>query len=212
MVDINNLGDRTLVPVELDPGEFRISEVQTTANLVDKRISLHIPAYQNWDMDFSVSLLPEQNLESSSLKIKENVGTWSSKIPSEGLSITWDSQPEKRSPFLTLHKPINSEALDPETLEALNWSDGDLVIELQFSELFQINDIKASLADRNYANQRTMESSGLKNYHEVFPATLLLNFSQSEYQKDERFYLSLEGVTDIWGNEYKNEPRTIITR
>jgi len=201
------------IPATIKAGE-RWTHAQTyPANINDlNKLNLYTPSYQHWHTDVSFSAFPQQKITSKVLKTRESVGHWSGKIRCGGKSIDWRLVEDDSPIFLTLHKPIDSDLLGASVKKILNWSEGDLIVELHFNEPFKVGNLKAALTDRDHTVTAVTENLTMKHPHQLGLTTLLLNFNQNQYQKDERFYLSLEGVTDVWGNAYANEPRTVITR
>ncbi len=226
------------IPAEIAPGKSWHFEHSYRANLEElKKLHLYAPPYQNWQTKFSFSAFPQQPLRSKTLATQESVGTWSGILPTKGLSVDWSPREDETAPFLTLHKPfpmstdwqIEPAALPPflasqpdidlstvsnDIRTGLDWKPGDLVVELQFNEAIDLDaeTLTANLEDRDFAVADRTENLELKGLHHLNLTTLLLNFEQAEYQTDERFYLSVNGVTDVWGNPYANEKRTVITR
>jgi len=208
-------GESSFIPAEAGGGgpQFYRDNVFYFEIKEHNTVSIYAPSYQNWQTQASVSVFAQQTLESRILDIKESIGTWFGKLPAGGLNIDWEILPDETAPFLTLHKPLDANALDEAILNELSWTEGDLIVELQFSEAIDLQNLQAELQDRNHTVLEITENPQLKGFNLLDnQTTLLLNWSQEQYQKDERFYLTLDGIEDVWGNKYVNAPRTVITR
>lgn len=190
------------IPATIKPGEnwsFRASyEIQRPA----KSLNIYTPPTQDWDTNFSISILAGQTLLSKKLDTQESVGTWPKRHHKcKNQTINWEILPDKLSPFITLH-------------EYISWEEDDLLTEIHFNEPIKITDnSSAELTDRNFEVSSITEHPEFKSWELLEDqVTLLIHWSQTQFQKDERFYVRLSGIEDIWGNKLSDDERTIITR
>lgn len=202
---------RWLSPKSIKPGQsFAWSENFTVEKLND--LAIIAPRAQQWAYDIQVTSLPQQNITSLDLSTKENTGHWQGILNGAQKKIQWQITPDQIPPFLTLHQPI-----DPNTLPsdiALQFIKSPLVVEIHFNEAIKLQPkFKAQLIDRNYTNQKT-ENPVYQNHKLLTDErTLILGFSQSQKQTDERYYLQLKGLTDYSGNLMSTKSQsTVITR
>jgi len=178
-----------------------------------ENISIFNTPSQNWNTQISVRLFPQQNMQSDDLLVTENIGTFFETSKGFRQNFSWSASIDETAPFLTIHKPIDPSVLETIYREKMKWSENDLVTELQFNEAINLKNLTAELKDRDHTVSEITENPQLKGFTLLDnQTTLLLNWSQDTYQKDERFYLTLSGIEDVWGNAYINAPRTVITR
>ncbi len=179
-------------------------------------LGIYTPPSQNWHLDMSVSAFPQKTLERSNLNLHENLGTWRGELYGAKKVFSWVTRADRNPPFLTLHQPIDGTILDSAIQSELNFEEGDLVVELHFNEPVKRGKNKGGkifLEDRNYAVKDIDEDpmwKGMKLLDNQ--TTLLLNFAQNQYQKDERFNLKIFDIEDLWGNRTDIDKRTVITR
>ncbi len=194
------------------------------------RVNLYAPPYQNWDTKFLVSGLAQQQLvpQTQNLKARESTARWSGTTSLDGEAFGFTIEPDTLPPFLTWHKPLASpsEAI----IEALNVNPGDVVVELHFNERVQIPTaasvqvvddgwmlpaaaVNIALIDRDYAVSNNTENLAVSQALLLADkTTMLFKVRPSVYQPNERYYLRIEGISDVWGNTNIIENRTVITR
>ncbi len=226
--ELNFLGKNQFIPASVSPGQSFVYETEFVVDDLVIRlhnpdtdeisklglfdIRLFTPTYQNWRTDFSVSVFPEQSLTSG----KEGIGWFRGQLPPGGRNFSWAHaiNPDTTPPFLVIHKPIGSEAFVIEQLEALNFAAGDLLVEFKFNEKVQVNDnFLVELKDRNVEIADITSNPAYKRHILLEDQqSLVVSFAQNPPQADERFDLLMSGVSDLWDNEVRLGPRTVITR
>ena len=204
------------IPAEIAPGEtFTITKnYEYTGSL--QELSFFKPRGQELNVDLLVSLFPQQTLQSKDLNTQENTGRFHGTLADPQTSFTWNALADHTAPFLTLHEAIDGSTLHEEIKNILDWAPNDITAEVHFNEpigFIADQNLSISLQDRNYTHTEIQENPTLKKYH-LMPdqTTLLLNFQQTNPQTNERFYLEIFGVEDLWGNRAEVKNRTIIVR
>jgi len=235
--------NKIFIPAEIQPGESFSSthtfSITTSQLMVPRKslgqslglLALYAPIYQNWHTQLQVQALGQQTLNPyyENLNAKENAATWKGAMPVKGKSFGFTLQPDRLSPFLTWHKPLDATKLAPEIRSVLAYQSQDTMVELHFNEpvnlvnrsgqltevgtVFTNQELDMRLIDRDFTVKNKTENPVVKGAL-LFEdkQTLLLNVSQSEYQKDERFYIEIDNVSDLWGNISNINKRTVITR
>jgi hypothetical protein len=193
-------------------------------------VNLYSPPYQDWHTKLQVRSLAQQRVQpvSGNLIVQENSAQWQGDVDLNGHALSFQVQPDTLAPFLTWHKPLPNPS--DFVRQALNLTEGDVVVELHFNEPIQIlgatpealenqalrftaEQVNITLTDRNYAVPDVVEN--LSPQAALLLAdntTLLLKVRPQPYQTDERYYLEISDIADRWGNMQKIENRTVITR
>ena len=226
------------IPATIAPGAtFTHTEVMTLsgeslgaldANVA--RLGIYAPPYQDWHTQLQIRALPQQLVQTDqpNLTVQENTALWRGQNNLAGAWFEFSLQSDTLAPFLTWHKPL----VDPSATitEQLALSEGDVVVELHFNEpvtvlgatpeileneiqRFTAADLNITLTDRNYAVPDVAEDlnvqSGLLLANKT---TLLLKVRPETYQTNERYYLTISGLADQFGNTKTITERTVITR
>lgn len=226
----------SFVAAEINPGEsfsyqhkFRVSTAALfSAGQADLR--LYAPPSQNWNTSFQLRALGQQRIlkRHSDLNLKDNTATWHGPLCVAGQAISFGLGKDETAPFLVWHKPLAALAVPAGTQLDLEHQGDDTIVEVQFNEPVKLDwpstrggdgsqiivDTSAvTLTDRNYEVPDYTEQPVVSRAV-LLPdqRTLLLNLRQQQYQTNERFYLSLVGVADGWGNRTNISERTVITR
>lgn len=228
------------IPAAIEPGEsftyeksFPVGSKGLQPEIGEYRLGLYAPAAQSWNTQLQVSALGQQTLQpqTRNLRARENVATWQGKLVEDGQVFKFDLQADKTSPFLTWHKPIASLNVAAQTQLELQHGGRDVIVEIHFNEPIELlgrllpvvtKDNNLVFSGENLGIRLIDRDYGLKEYTEdpvvktallfADKQTLLLNMSPNQYQKDERFYLEIDAVTDLWGNTANIKSRTVITR
>lgn len=208
--EVNVFEESRFIKAEISPGARWSRSITFRLKESPNKAKIHLPKWQRWQTNFAVSVIPGQALKSKHLKVQESVGR--KKYHYSG-PISWEIVPDTNPPFLTLHNPIDPNLLSAEVQDEINWSEGDLVTEIHFNEAVNLTGQNIQLEDRNFSVPEITENPQIKGAKLLDDqVTMLIAWSQNEYQKDERFYLTLSEVEDIWGNKIGSGKRTIITR
>lgn len=174
-------------------------------------LEVFVPRGQILHGSFQISVYPQQILVAKDFKTFNNTGFGFKTFETGSNIIHWEVEEDRQGPFLTMHKPVAMESLSAEV--AFSFKDSSLVVEVHTNEKIQPDLIqKATLIDRDYAlviNENT-ENNALF----VFPdqTTLLLGFSPKTLQENERFYLEIDALIDVWGNPQSVGKNTVIIR
>lgn len=182
--------------------------------LSESGLAIFIPRGQRIFANVDISHLP-QVLVNSSLNHHENVLQYRGYISGFRQAIEWEVQIDNIPPFITMHEVISPNLADsiagqfPEK-EGMTY----FYAEIHFNELVSLNDdFSIVLEDRDFTNMDVTEQPTLENHLLLKDKkTLLLQFSQTVFQRDERYYLKTVGVEDMWGNMIESGNRTLITR
>ena len=179
------------------------------------QLSIFKAREQSLIADITVALFPQQRLTSSELRTIDNVGRVTQNLTSQRQAFSWLAEKDQTPPFITLHEVVAADSLEKSVLTNLNWQAGDLLTEIHFSEAIKImsEEFKAELEDRDFTVKDITEHPIFKNFRLLEnQVTLIINWEVENYQIDERFYLRLTTIEDLWGNKLKEDKRTIITR
>lgn len=203
--------DPIFITQEIAPGtSFKKSFKKSYEGSLEKEgFSFFQPRGQKFFAEVSISLFPEKTFAKASFETHENIGYFFGKIENFRKKFFWTTALDKKAPFITLH-----EIITPAEELKESFTDSNLFAEIHFNEKVKLTkNFKVSLVDRNFENREVVENPVMKNF-EFFSdqKTLLLGFSQNIFQKDERFYLQIKGISDFFGNEILLQNRTLITR
>lgn len=214
--EFNLFGQKHWFPTEIPVGQSWTYQENFFLAVPPDKVHLYTPPLQNWDTHFGVSVFPQQTLQSSNLDVREHVGTFQGKLNAGGKELSWSIVPDTTPPFLTLHTvvvPDVSEAVASQYL----LEDPDKTYfygEIHFNELVSLtSDFGAVVTDRDFSNPEVSQDPILRSHVLLADQkTLILQFEIGESQPDERFYLTLRGVEDLFGNQIEAVQRTLITR
>lgn len=203
----------------LAPGQTWGHEWVFEAEETLENISLFVPRGQTWDSDVRISLFGQTAINSANLDIHENVGTWDGKLRGEQKKLSWATEKDITEPFVTLHEWLNMDQLPEEVKEYwgekfASSSKRFSVAEIHFSEPVVVtNNLRVTFTDKDFENEEITEDP---TFYELLlwngGQTALIGFWQNAVQPDERFSVSLEGITDIFENKISNKEYTIIDR
>lgn len=175
-------------------------------------LGLFVPRDQEISYEFSLSALPQQNIQSKNLELRENVAFSAGVGAHPRTDFSVQIFPDEQKPFVTFHKIISSDILPEEERTKLDQS--NVFVEIHFSENILLDpDFRAELEDRDYTNKDISENPLYKNFI-LRPDnhSLIVGFANNVQQLEERYYIKLFGVKDLWGNEMDISPRTVIDR
>ena len=174
-------------------------------------ISVFVPRGQKLFTDFSLSLLPQKTFKNASFQSHENIGELFEVFFAGSHTFTWEELPDHTPPFVTLHEFISPEQVASQT--EFN-ADIPLWVEVHFNEKVVVSEgMNISLTDRDFENKTLTENPALK-YIELLEdgRTIIMGFLQTAPQQNERYYLKIDGVKDLWGNKIEVQQRTLIDR
>ena len=212
------LGGETIVEeMTLPPGEIWTKMLSFEAvpfPVIDggnKAFSVFVPRGQQLYADVSVSLFSQKSFAEASFDSHENIGEFFGMLKGGAKVFSWKARPDKISPFITLHEVVSADHVASQTE-----LDPDIPFwaEIHFNEPVLIPEgVKMSLVDRDFENKEVSEHPELRSVRLLEDGrTLILGFWQSERQKNERYYLEIEGVRDLWGNVIVPQKRTLVDR
>jgi hypothetical protein len=204
---------------EIEPGRaFRkqfLFEYEGTIN----EFSVFHPRGQELFANVSVSLFPQKSFLKSNFPTHENVGHFLGEVPLPRQTFRWVDREDIIPPFVTLHEIISVDQLSVD--QRVKWEDlwkgkGEsfLTVEVHFNEMIQRTEaFSAVLEDLNIGAKSRKENPELVTADLLSDnQTLLLGFTQTERQDQERFALEISGLEDLHGNQIIIAPRTVIDR
>ncbi len=197
--------------IEIPPGEkFEKAFVLTYSGDLPS-FGIFKPRGQVLLVDVDLSLYPQKSFTNASFSTHENVGQFFGSIDGFRQDFIWEIKKDELPPFITLHEFISEKSL-PEDFQKS--AKGSLIAEIHFNEKIKMTpDFMAELIDRNYEDVTTTENPEFQSAKLLQDGrTLVLEFYQSKVQIDERFYLEVLGVEDLWGNVVGESQRTLIQR
>lgn len=195
-------GETELWDGELAPSEaHRLVAIEKYRGTLNDLLALWAPRGQRYDADVNISLLPQQRSHSRTMGFKEGVLSWRGSVNTGVTELDAVALLDNHKPFMTLHTNVPDVDF---------WPNANLVIEVHFSE--EMKGIAVpQLVDANVLSSVTdiAQKVGQKW---VDGRTLLLAYTVENPVFEERWTLTIEGLTDRWGNLLDSEGRTIVHR
>lgn len=215
-------GGREVVDTVIEPGDsFEKSwTADFQGDLSEAKMGIFIPRSQTWHVESSIELFPQKTFADATFQTHENVGEVWKRVTGEHLDLFWESSEDKTGPFVTLHTFVSPDYLHEEaqTLWQINpetWRDEDLLAEIHFNEpvIIDPSRFEAQFQDRDIAKGHITDDPQLRRWHLASDQrTLLLQLERSVSQPNERYFLTLGGVSDLWENDMQGGQRTLIER
>lgn len=208
-------GENITETVSLPPGEVWTKTIPFSKfqlpNRKEKIISLFIPRGQKLHTDVSISLFPQKTFAEAVFFTHENIGEFYEVLKGGQKVFSWTENADQIAPFITLHEFVSAEHIADQTDLK---TDIPLWVEVHFNEKVLVQEeVSIALLDRDFENEEVTEDPALKHVELLDDQrTLVLGFMQLEAQKNERYYLEISGVRDLWGNKIKPQQRTVIDR
>ncbi|MCK5460606.1 DUF4012 domain-containing protein [Candidatus Gracilibacteria bacterium] len=207
-------GQNFFVEHSLKPGEkfqktFREKYI---GDLSEVSFSIFRPRGQKLFLDVSIALFPEKVFEKATFETRDGLGHFFSELEEVRKIFAWTEKLDQNAPFVTLHEVIKKEGLTKDLKNIFNES--SFLAEIHFNEKVVLKpSFSAILFDRDFENTKITEHPQLKTYKLLSDnKTLIIGFSQEVKQLNERFYLQLFGIEDLFGNQYLTQKRTLIPR
>lgn len=199
--------------VFLAPGElYEQGFIFDRTGPIPNTLGLFVPRDQEISYVFSLSALPQQNIESRNLELRENVAFDAGVAQHPRTDFSVNILPDNQNPFITFHKAVPRDVLSEE--EKNIFASGQMLVEIHLSENVVLDpNFRAELEDRDYTNKEVSENPIYTN-HILRPDkhSIIIGFANNVQQLEERYYIKLFGVKDLWGNEIEVSPRTVIDR
>lgn len=199
--------------VTLAPGDlYEQGFIFDREGAISENIGLFVPRDQEISYEFSVSALPQQHIFSPSLEMRENVAFDAGVGAHPRTDFSVEILPDSNAPFVTFHKIVPADILSAEERSRLSGS--TTIVEVHFSENILLDsDFRAEITDRDYTNKDISEDPTYINYFlREDQHSLILGFANNVQQLEERYYIRLFGVKDLWGNSIDASERTVIDR
>ena len=207
--------ESTYWETEIEPGGVFAKHLEWDyeGDLSAEGFSVFTPRGQKLFLNINVSEMSQSRI-SSNIESHENVLSFKGFLENYRKRIQWSVKADNIAPFITMHEVINPHFSDRMALkfpqkEGLDY----FYAEIHFNELVSLDDdFSVLIQDRDVANRKTEHP--ILETHLLLgdQKTLILQFAQSKIQKDERYYLQITGVSDMWGNTIDASKRTLITR
>lgn len=180
--------------------------------MTDLEFGIFTPRGQELFAEVLLTLYPQKYFVlGENISTKDNVAIFQGKIEGFRKKFTWMESPDGAAPFIVFHEIIKASGL--ETALQSKFENANLVAEIHFNEtVILTDDFTVALKDRDYAQPDVSADPLFQTLSFIEGKTLILGFVQDKTQKDERYYLEIEGIEDVWGNELVTAPRTLITR
>ena len=203
---------------DLAPGESHDAnfEFYYNGDLGSERLAFFQPRGSRVKADWQVSLFPQQSFARASFQVVNGIGEKRILPGVVRTPLVWQKGTDKIRPFLTFHEVIGRESLTEAQKQTL-FEEKDVVYfysEMHFNERVVPQESFSIVAfDRDVSEQSQTDHPIATNALWLEDKkTLLVQFKQQAFQKDERFYVQVFGVEDLWGNEATAQKRTLITR
>lgn len=202
----------------LAPGESFDVDFQFYFNgdLGAENLSFFQPRGSHMVVNWQVSLFPQQSFEKASFPFEGSIGEYRDQPDTFRKHFNWSASSDVIAPFLTFHEIGLPENLtDSQRSVFIEDPDQDYFYsEMHFNEKVVPKDEFSIVAfDRDVADKSITDHPIATNALWLADKkTLLVQFSREAFQKDERFYVQVFGVEDLWGNVTKPQKRTLITR
>ena len=212
-------GKTEFIEMELNPGEKIEKQWAFELNGKLQELSVFVPRGQKLHTNFKLSLFGQQTFNNTNLITHENVGTDRQTIGAGEFTWHWETIADETKPFVTLHEWLSMDSIP--TAARKRWSTNFTnpnkrfsVAEIHFSEPIQVvENLGVKFRDKNHENKEITNDP----YFEEFllwsgNQTALIGFWQEIVQPNERFAITLYGLTDSQGNPISDKEYTLIDR
>ncbi len=204
---------------EIEPGRAFRKQFLFNYEGTLSEFSVFCPRGQELFANVSISLFPQKTFANTSFPTHENVGHFLGKVSTPRKTFSWSEIPDTTPPFITLHEVISVDQLSVD--QRAKWEDlwkdpskSFLTVEVHFNEMIRrTEEFSAILEDLNMGSKSRKENPELVTADLLSNnTTLLLGFTQTQQQDQERFALEISGLEDFSGNQIIPVKRTVIDR
>ncbi len=212
-------GEREFIEMQIQPGGIEDREWAFELNGAMREFNLFVPRGQQLHTNWRLSLFGQQTFAEANFKTTENIGTDRRTITTGGHQFLWETIADETAPFVTLHEWLDINAVPEAARE--RWAENFLssskrfsVAEIHFSEPVQVTgSLGVKFRDKNHENKDITDDPFLE---ELLlwsgNQTAIVGFWQDVVQPDERFAITLHGISDSQGNPISDMEYTIIDR